>query len=451
MSSAGSEGDLSSAQPAKPEGGTVDLVSRAARVVLAFFLGHGALLTVQTIAGFFLLRRLSLEAYAQFGLAYGFQVTMGTLMDLGFVSTIIPLVGENRDDRTLVGRYVRAAKHLRDRTFLLLSPFAILAMFWIMHKHQWGWGVQAALVLSVLLSLYSSGRLSYFSTPLLLFRRLRELYVPQTLSATARLAAYILADAIGTLNSWVAAGLNAINTSVSAIFIERKSRHYLKWPEHDDLAADGEVFRCILPAMPAIIFAAFQAQISLFLIGIFGQTSSIAEVAAIGRLNQFFAILMTFNVVVIEPHVARLTRERLLKTYLILVAATAVFCTPIVVWAFVSPSPFIWLLGARYASLGNLVGFAVLAGSITHTAQLMWIMNRGRKWLFWSGTILEIVLLLAVQSTYLALVGIHTTRQAIFFNLVTSFCYVVCHVYVGFLGFLKGPRELYVKTEGVSY
>jgi hypothetical protein len=51
---------------------------------------------------------MSIEAYAQFGLAVGFQQTIGLLMDLGFTSTIIPLVGDQGDNKELVVKYVRA-------------------------------------------------------------------------------------------------------------------------------------------------------------------------------------------------------------------------------------------------------------------------------------------------------------------------------------------------------
>jgi len=53
--------------------------------------------------------RLSVEAYAQFGLATGFQTVFSVLMDLGFASTIVPLVGDRRHDRALLGKYVRSA------------------------------------------------------------------------------------------------------------------------------------------------------------------------------------------------------------------------------------------------------------------------------------------------------------------------------------------------------
>jgi O-antigen/teichoic acid export membrane protein len=413
---------------------------RAIAIISGFFFGQGALQGVQLLTTLFLVRKLSVEAYAQFGLAFGFQATVGALMDLGISITIIPLVGDRREDRALVGRYVRSAKHLRNRAFWILAPFAIIAFLAITYRHHWDWSLQVLLLSSVLLTLYSSGRLAYSSPPLFLFGRLREFYLPQTLSGLMRLAAYAAVYLVGELNAWTAAGLSALNVTVNGNLLARKSRRYLDWPENDDPAADRELLQFLLPATPAIIFAAFQSQISLFLVSIFGQTTNIAEVAALGKIALLFSVLTTFNTVVVEPYVARLSRARLLPIYLSLLALAAILCIPVVLFAFALPAPFLWLLGSKYQGLGNLVGWVVLSACINYLAGLIWIMNRARKWLFWSGSILEIVLLIVVQIAFVVIVGVHTTKDAVSLSVMASFCYVVAHGYVAIYGFLKDPR-----------
>jgi O-antigen/teichoic acid export membrane protein len=423
------------------------LLSRRRRVagtVASFFLGQGALQGIQVLTGLLLVRWLSIEAWAQFGLAFGFQLTMNTLMDLGVSGTIIPLVGNRRDDRELVGRYVRSAKHLRDRTFWILAPFAIVGFLTITYRHHWDWYLTILLLASVLITLYSSGRMSCYSAPFFLFGRLRDYYLPQTISGVVRLAAYVVCRLAGVLNAWVAAVLLALNVTINGSLLERKSRKYMAWAEHENPSTDREVLRYVLPATPAIIFAAFQAQISLFLISIFGNTASIAQVAALGKLGQLFSVLMTFNVVIVEPYIARLTRERLRSTYLGLVALAALCCIPVTALAFATPRLFLWLLGPKYEGLQSAVGWVVCAACINSLAGLMWIMNRARKWVFWSGAVLEIALLLTVQVAFIVLVGVRSTQQAVLFTFVSSFCYVATHGYVAIHGFLKGPRTVQV-------
>ena len=417
--------------------------TRILRVVAGFLVGQGATQAVTTLAGLFLVRRLSLEAYAQFGLAMGFQAVFANLMDLGITSTIIPMVGERRDDRSVVGRYVRSAKHLRDRAFWILAPVASLTFVPMMQRQHWGWGVQLTLLGSVLLALYSGGKVSCYAAPLLLFGRLRDYYLPQVLAGSGRFVIYIVLGFVGGLNAATAACLGALNVSVCASWLSRNSQPFLKWPAKEDLATERELIQYILPAAPAMIFSAFQPQVSLFLVSMFGAGSTyIAEVAALSKIVQLFAVLMTFNIIVIEPYMARLSRRRLLPTYLGFVFLASLICTPVVLTAFIWPQLYLWLLGPKYDGLGGVMGYVILSGCMNYVAGLMWIMNRARKWVFWSGTVIEIGLLVAAQAGFVAFIGIRNTHQAVFLTLTASFCYIVAHVYGAVYGFLNGPRIL---------
>jgi O-antigen/teichoic acid export membrane protein len=414
---------------------------RMLKVMAGFFFGQGTLQGVNILIGLFLVRALSVEQYAQFGLAFGFQTTALMLMDLGYASTIIPLVGDRVDDRGLVGGYLRAAKHLRDKAFLIMGPFAAIAFLGIMHKHHWSWTTQIILMLSVLLTLYSSGPVSYYSAPLFLYRRLREFYIPQTLSGLGRLLACIGLEIAGALNACTAACLSALNVLLNAILLGRRGRAYVEWPKTNQPKVNQEVLKYILPAVPTFIFAAFQSQIALFLINAFGRTVNVAEVAALGKLAQLFAILMSFNMIVIEPKIARLSRERLLRVYLQLILVACGFCLFVVALAFSFPPPFIWVIGPKYRDLRDIAGWVILAGCFNYIANLIWIMNRARKWIFWRGTIVEIVAMLSVDICFVALIGVRTTRQAILFTVASSASAVCTHSYIGIYGFLRGDRK----------
>lgn len=403
------------------------------------------------LASLYLLRKLSIEAYAQFGLAWGFQSTAALLMDFGLASTIIPLVGERVEDRQLVGYYVRAAKRLRDRSFWLTSPVVAAAFVFISYRHHWNSTTQIFLLLSVLLALYSSGKVSYFSAPLFLSRRLRSYYVPQTLGGLARLAAYVALGAIGWLNASCAALLSALNVTFSGWLIGRESKKHFAWPERNNPTAEKEILRYILPATPAIILGAFHGQVSLFLISIFGATKGIAEVAALGRLGQLFTVFMTFNIVVIEPYVARLSKLRLRAAYLKLLGCGVAGAACLSLFAFLKPGIFLWLLGPKYRDLNNLIGWVVMTACLNYIAGLMWIMNRSRKWIFWRGSALELALIFLTQIGFLVLVGVRTTEEAVFFNFASSFCYIITHGYIAIYGHSKGtPIEATMLNERVD-
>ena len=414
--------------------------NRIVRIVTGFIFGQGMSQGVSMLAGLLLVRRLSVEAYAQFGLATGFQTVFSVLMDLGFASTIVPLVGDRREDRALVGRYVRSARYLRNRTYWILAPVGSILFLAVTHRHHWSLTIQLLLLASVLVSLYSSGKVSYFAAPLFVFGRLREYYLPQVISGVGRLLAYLALAVVGGLNAWTAAGLSALNITVNGMLIHKASRRYFEWPVRDDPKVDKELVTYILPATPAIIFSAFQSQISLFLISFFGGTVNIAEVSALSRIGQIFAVLTTFNVIVIEPYISRQSRPGLLRKFALFIILASTLCAPLVIMAFAWPQIFIWIIGQKYIAVQSLMGWFILSCCMNFVSTLLWIMNRARKWVFWSGSILEVSLLIAVQIAFLVGVGVRTTREAVMLGLASSCCYAIAHGYVMVVGFLRGAK-----------
>jgi O-antigen/teichoic acid export membrane protein len=423
---------------------------RPLKLLSQFIFGQGAAQGLAVLINVLLVHKLSIEAYAQFGLAAGFQGFFAVLMDFGFATTIVPLVADRRDDKAVVGRYVRAASHLRNRSYLFLAPLAVVSFLGIAYRHHWGLGVQLMLMGSVLLSLYSGGTMSYFAAPLYIFGRLKDYYLPQAVFSVCRLGLYLLLAMTGHLTSWAAAGLAALATTATAGSIRRRSTPLLEWPTSNSPETNREVLRYIMPAAPAIIFSAFQPQISLFLVSIFGGTLYIAQVAALGRLGQAFAMLMTFGNIVIEPYIARLPRSRLPRAFVTVALLTCAAMVPVVFAAFHYPGAFIWIIGSKYSSLRDLLGWYVLSNAMNIVSGFFWVMNRGRKWVFWSGSVLEVVLLLAVQIGYLALVGVRNTRQAVFFSLAASFCYMIAHGYVTLYGFWRQSRQNAATTENAA-
>jgi O-antigen/teichoic acid export membrane protein len=415
---------------------------RILRILLSFFLGQGATQGISVLAALFLVHRLSVNAYAQFSLAMGFQTVFVTLMDLGFASTIVPLVGQRKTDRTIVGKYVRSAKHWRNRTFWILSPAAIASFLIVVHRQQWSWNLQFLLLGSVLLALYSAGKVSYYAAPLILHGRLRDYYLPQVVTGVGRLLSYIALEFTTGLSAPLAAGIGAINVSLNGVWLARKSKPLFDWPEQNDPTTNKELMQYILPAAPALIFSAFQTQITLFLITIFsGETLYIAQVAALGRIGQLFSILMTFNVVIIEPYIAQKNRQQLLPAFSGLVLLAVLLSAPVVVVAFLWPQVFLWLIGSKYENLGSVMGWVILSACMNYVASLIWVMNRARKWVFWSGSALEVGLLIAAQLAYVVLVGVRTTSQAVMLGVAASFCYIIAHSYVAIYGFIKGAPK----------
>ncbi len=68
-------------------------------LILGFLAGQTSVQLLNLMTGFFLLRWLSVEQYAQYSVALGFQSTLSMPIYLGFSGSITALVGERSSDK----------------------------------------------------------------------------------------------------------------------------------------------------------------------------------------------------------------------------------------------------------------------------------------------------------------------------------------------------------------
>jgi O-antigen/teichoic acid export membrane protein len=413
---------------------------RRLRILLVYVTGQGLVQLISLFLGLLLLRWLNVYNYAQLSVAFSFQTTLSTLADLGFAGTIIALVGPRGNAPEVVGSYIRSGRHLRNVMLIWLIPVAAIVYIGIVRQHHWDALTSALLFVSIVASTYFSGMVSYYGAALLIRGELSRFYRHQLAGATFRLAVCGILYLAGGLCSWTTSWANALGFLLIGWLNQRESRPFVTLPMHPIPGVTRQMVRYIMPNMPSFIFAALQGQISLFLISFFGQTQSIAEVGALGRLGQIFLLLAGFNGTVIEPFMARLPKERVLRTYLTILAAASCICAIICLAGFFEPRLFLLLLGARYASLQRETGWLVLGSCLGYLTSVVWTMGAARRWIFWTTSWVSVSLILTTQIIFLSVFKVNSTIHVIYFSATTSGAYLVAVLFNGFYGFIRGPK-----------
>lgn len=410
-------------------------LSRLTGLLVAFATGQGTLQIINLLGNLYLLRALSIDNYAQYSLALAFQNTAVSLTSLTLTDTIIPLVGPRTGDRMVVGRYVRAAQRVRTLLYLTVLPVCILSFLIVFGRHAWPRSNQLVLLTCVVLSLYFSIQVSCYSAPLIMARRLYTYYLAQTVPSALKLACYVVVAYARVLSAGVAAAIGTLSVLLSALMTRTRSADLMTLPSQSDPTARREIVALALPSLPASLFSAFQPQLALLLVSIFGQSTQIAEIGALSRIAQMFLILNTANALLVEPYVARLPPDRLASAYVRILSLAFALEATLVASSFVYPAPLLLLLGPHYADLGAMVPWVVLAASLSTFANLLWVMNRGRRWIFWRGSILEVACLTIFQVGYVWLVGVRSLETAVLFMLCGGAANLVAHAYITLYGF----------------
>jgi O-antigen/teichoic acid export membrane protein len=244
----------------------------------------------------------------------------------------------------------------------------------------------------------------------------------------------------GGLRAWTASWVNAFGFLLIGWLYRRESRPFAILPERPAPGVTREMTRYVLPILPSVIFFALQGQISLFLISFSGHTRSIAEVGALGRLGQLFLLLSGFNGTVIEPFMAKLAKERVLRSYLLVLAIASCVCVVLCLIGFFEPNVLLLLLGPRYAALRRETGWLVLGSCLTYLTGVAWTMAAARRWVYWTTSWVSIGVILATQITFACLFKVNSTMQVILFTVATSGAYFVGTLFNGVYGFIHGPK-----------
>jgi O-antigen/teichoic acid export membrane protein len=411
------------------------------KLLLSFLAGQGSVQVLNLLTGFFLLRWLSVEDFAQLSVVLGFQTTVGLLVDVGFSNSITALVGNQFQDKVLVGKYVRAAQEFRNKLFVVIIPIAGISFCLIANQHNWPFSEQIILFGSIAASLFFQGWVGYYSSSLLMNKKVIDYYKPQIAGSFLRLSVSYLLYLIAALSSLTNAWISTAATAINGFYYRHTATNFLFKQKTHDSHVSKEMLRYISPLIPGVIFVAFQGQISLFLITILGKTSSIAEVAALGRLGQIFALLGAFNGIIIEPYIAQISREILPRRYFQILIVAIFIVMALCTIGFVFPQILLWLLGSKYQNLELEVGWVVAGSSLSYLSSVLWTMHCARKWIYWWTSFVGIISLLLTQLSCLLFIDLSTTLGVTYFSFISVAVNLLIHILNGVFGFKYGAKD----------
>ena len=303
--------------------------------------------SVQLTTGFLLIRWLSYDAYAQYGLTIGFQTTLAILVDLGLTGAILALVGQRINDPQVMSRYMGAAWRQRTWLLLIIVPVSAPVFFWLGHSHGWPAGSIALLFTSIIASLFFQGLVGIYVPALVTHHQWTSLFRPSVSLGVARLLVLQGLQVMSWLGAAVVCWINVLVALAAAALYRPATRPYGSMPRERDAEAEREMRKYLAPLIPGAIFYAFQGQIQLFLIAFFGSVQSVAEVAALGRLGALFAFFLSFIHMLLIPLVARAPLEQLANRYALVLGGTVLVGGGIAALALVYPNPLLLILGRQ--------------------------------------------------------------------------------------------------------
>lgn len=424
------------------------LTSPRSRFTGALRLGRllGGVLSAQTIAqaltllsGLAVLRWLSVEEYAQYTLVFGFFATLSALVDLGVAGAVMPLVRNRAHDAAVVGGYLRATLHLRALVATIILPISAVAFFVMTAHRGWGSGVQLGLFATVALCVWARAMIDIYALPLLMAGAYRSYYSGQIYTAILRLGTHGLLQVTRGLSGVSASLINGLAALANGTLYRRLS---CEIPAKVDPARSREIRRLAAPAVPGLIFYAFQSQITILLVSVFGRTKSIAEVGALSRFAALFVILGGIIQVLIAPRFPQLPRNRLVRRTAQVIGVAVVLGMLLTTIAFVVPEPLLYLLGPDYGGLRLEAGWYMVGASFAFLSNVLYVINLARRFIWWWSTALCVSAIVVAQLVAAATLDLGSTLELQYFAVLTGAAACSGQLVALVWGLRAGPRTV---------
>ncbi|MCC5637258.1 polysaccharide biosynthesis protein [Nostoc sp. CHAB 5844] len=385
------------------------------------------------VSGFLLIRTLDKQQYAYFTIANTMQGTMDLLADSGVSISLTALGGKVWQDRYQFGQLINTAMQLR--RYLAAIAIAIITpiLLWMLISNGASVNYAICIVAAVLFGLNSQLTTGVLDV------------VPRLHSQINRIQTLDLLPAVFRLTALVAACFTFLNAAIAILIVsiaQMIKRFLLSHWVADTIETNAPVYqeyknyiiKTIKHQAPNAVFYCVQGQLTIWLISIFGNTQSIAEIGALARLSLIFSLIGAVMNNIILPSFARCQSfDSLYRRYYQILGSFCLLGILLIGCAAIFPTQILLILGDKYIHLEKELVLMMVNTVFTSIVGTMWSLNATKGWIDYSW--IEPPLRIGLQALLLMFINVSTVDGVINFGLISNFVPFLVNIFLTYRGF----------------
>lgn len=397
---------------------------------------------IMALSGFLIVRVLSKPEYAAYTIAASLQTLLNALTDCGIGWGMNAVGGPIWNDSARLRGLIQIALKLRAYLAIIAVPMTLVSAIYLLRKNGVAWANTLVLTAIVVSTIWGTFLTTIYGTSL----RLRALYTTaqkfDLLNACLR---FLLLAAITSifLNAITAVLITALTLTIQGLLLRRSVDKTLVTDAREEESDRKSLIGLMKKQAVATLFFAYQGQITIWIISIFGSTDKVADVGALTRLAILFSIISSVVTGLGAPTLARCTSLRqLVQLFAIELGVYCVFAASLFLLSVMFPEALLWILGGKYVSLTRevplIVASAIIGGMITVVSTLA--LSRGWIWQTWAIPLLTII----VQLLSAQFLRLDTVAGVLWFGIFSSLPTALMTSYMITRGFMKSRRLGYL-------
>ena len=394
------------------------------------------------LSGILIIRMLPTNQFAYYTIANTMLSTIMLLADGGITTGTLAFGGKVWNDKSKLGEVISTGVRLRNRLAIASISIGIPIVIYLLLHNGATWLMALLIAVSILPAILAGLSDSLLEIPLKLHQDIRSLQKNQVFYNLTRLI--FIALTLVTF-PWVTIILlaNGIPRYWANLRLRKLSKGYADLTKPHDPVIQKQMFSIVKRSLPEIIYYCLSGQITIWLISIYSNVQSIAEIGAISRISvmiNLFAVMFTTLVI---PRFAKLAdnRKGLLKNMfmIFLFALVASICITGLTWLFADP--ILWLLGKKYSGLKVELVLNMLAACLGMVSGILFQLYSSRGWVMnpiVSITLNILFLVIGVMNTEFS-----SLRSVILFNIFVASMQVLMHLVYAIYKMSKAPLVSY--------
>jgi len=407
------------------------------KILGKFLTWQAAIQFLSAVSGLILVHLLGKPEFALYTVATSLQTILASISDCGVGIGMTSIGGRVWSQRANLSRLTATALCMR---FYLLAAGTIVVLplgAWLLHRNgaaTLSIGIGLIVVLATVFFVLSA---QILSVPFRLHGAYDRAQRAEFLGVICRVL-LIVTVVVFAPNFIIALTAALVGAALQAWTLKRGVHRFVDEDGADERYS-GELSSLIKSQVVQTTFFAFQGQIAIWLITVFGTGERVAEVGALSRLAVLFSLVSSVLIGLVSPAFARAqSPERLRSLFAICVASYAAFAAVLLTLTFLFPRAFLFVLGGNYHGLVAELPLSVIATVIGGLIAVLWTLPAARgmvrgTWMIAIGTI-------ATQIVLLRVLDLSSVRSVLLFNIFSSIPTVFV---VGFLAarVLRGERQ----------
>lgn len=333
-------------------------------------------------SGLIIIHMLTVQEYALYTLANTMLGTMTLLADGGIGTGVMSEGGKVWEDKEKLGAILATGLVLRRKFASICFVLAIPVLMYLLLHNGASWLTAILISASLIPAFFAALSDSLLEIVPKLHQDIFPLQKNQVMVGIARL---FLTGLTIFIFPWafVAILASGIPRLIGNIKLKKIADNFADNTQTNDPEIQKEILSVVKIILPGAIYYCLSGQITIWLISIFGDATSVAQVGALGRVSVLLGLFGTLFSTLLVPRFARQknVHKVLFNQFLLSVLVLFSICLLVVLGVSLFSTQFLWLLGGNYKGLDTALVLNVSGSCLGLLTGLLFSLCSSRGWL----------------------------------------------------------------------